>query len=296
MVNAPMAFVAGGALAAAVTAAGGLGLIGGGYGDEGWIDAQRRVAGDPRVGVGLITWSVAERRGLVERLLRRGVRTLFLSFGDPSPFIAPAHAAGARVVCQVQSAADASHAAEAGADAIAVQGNEAGGHGRDNEPVMDLAAVVIASVAPLPVLLAGGAVDGADLAAAWRIGAAGVVMGTRFYATDEALDTCAAKQRLVAAADESTVRTSVFDVVRGPTWPEGFTGRALRNALTERWHGNEEALWRSLHRAHAEYQRATAADDPEVRVVWAGTGVGRVRAVQPAANIVESVMAEALAG
>jgi nitronate monooxygenase len=296
MANAPMAFVAGGALAAAVTAAGGLGLIGGGYGDEGWIDAQRRVAGDPRVGVGLITWSVAERRGLVERLLRRGVRTLFLSFGDPSPFIAPAHAAGARVVCQVQSAADASHAAEAGADAIAVQGNEAGGHGRDNEPVMDLAAVVIASVAPLPVLLAGGAVDGADLAAAWRIGAAGVVMGTRFYATDEALDTCAAKQRLVAAADESTVRTSVFDVVRGPTWPEGFTGRALRNALTERWHGNEEALWRSLHRAHAEYQRATAADDPEVRVVWAGTGVGRVRAVQPAANIVESVMAEALAG
>jgi nitronate monooxygenase len=294
VVNAPMAFVAGGALAAAVTAAGGLGLIGGGYGDVAWIEEQRRVADDRRVGVGLIAWSAAERRGLVERLLQNGVRTLFLSFGDPSTFIACAHDAGALVACQVQSAAEASRAAAAGADAIAAQGNEAGGHGRDNEPVMELAATVIAAVAPVPVLLAGGAVDGADLAAAWRIGAVGVVIGTRFAATDEALGADAAKQRLVAATDGSTLRTTVFDLVRGPSWPTGFTGRALRNTLTDRWHGNEEGLRRSLQQVRADYLRATAAGDAETGVVWAGTGVGRVCAVQPAARVVESLMAGAL--
>ena len=132
-----MAGIAGGALAAAVTRAGGLGLIGGGYGDVSWIDEQLDIAADAAVGVGLITWALRFRPGLVERLVHRGVRWVWLSFGDDAPHIAVVHQAGAVALCQVQSVAEARRVAAgapaaggAGADVIVAQGQESGGHGR----------------------------------------------------------------------------------------------------------------------------------------------------------------------
>jgi nitronate monooxygenase len=289
VVNAPMAGIAGGALAAAVTRAGGLGFIGGGYGDADWIDAQLDHAGGADVGVGFITWALDARAGLVERVLDRGVRWLWLSFGDPSAHIRAAHARRAVAVCQVQTEADARRVADAGADVVVAQGHESGGHGRDGLPVRELVPAVVAAVAPVPVLAAGGIGSAADRRRAMALGAAGVVVGTRLYASHEALDTAAAKRTLVAASD--TRRTTVFDLLRGPQWPAGHTGRAVVNATVERWHGQERALHRDLDTQRAHYRQAAEADDTDVRVVWAGTGVSDIHEILPAADIVRSIAA-----
>ena len=287
VVNAPMAGIAGGALAAAVTAAGGLGFIGGGYGDAAWIDDQLDIAGDESVSVDLITWVLAARPGLLEHVLGRGVRWIWLSFGDATPHLRVVHAAGAIAVCQIQSADEARRVASAGADVIVAQGHESGGHGRDNDRLADLLPAVIDAVAPVPVLAAGAVTTAADRQRAMAGGAAGVVVGTRLYASHEALDTDAAKAKLVASS--VTCRTTVFDLVRGPIWPAGHSGRAVVNATVERWHGRQAALRRDLDTQRHRYRQAVAADDTDVRVVWAGTGVSRIHEVLSAGDIVRTI-------
>jgi nitronate monooxygenase len=282
-----MAGIAGGALAAAVTRAGGLGFIGGGYGDVAWIEHQLDVAGGADVGVGLITWALRGRPNVVEHLVRRGVRWMWLSFGDPAPHIAVLHQFGAVALCQVQTVAEARHAVAAGADVIVAQGHESGGHGRNSAPLAELLPAVTAAVAPIPVLGAGGMTTSVDRQTAVALGAAGVVVGTRLYASDEALDTDAAKARLVAST--ATRRTNVFDLVRGPMWPAGYTGRAIVNATVERWHGCEDALRANLDAARRDYRRAVASDDTDGRVVWAGTGLSRIQELLPAGAIVRAI-------
>src|SRR3954468_11224561 len=129
ILSAPMAFVAGGALAAAVSRAGGLGLIGGGYGDGDWLNAQFGAAGNQVVGCGFITWSLASQPHLLAQALDRRPRAIMLSFGDPVPFAEEGRAVGASLICQIQTLAHARRAIEAGADVIVAQGAEAGGHG-----------------------------------------------------------------------------------------------------------------------------------------------------------------------
>ncbi len=110
IISAPMAFAAGGKLAAAVTNAGALGLIGGGYGDGNWIDGEFQAAGNAPVGCGFITWSLAKQPQLLDRVLQHSPRAIFLSFGNPAPFIPAIKSAGAVVICQVQTREDAKHA------------------------------------------------------------------------------------------------------------------------------------------------------------------------------------------
>jgi nitronate monooxygenase len=294
VVNAPMAGIAGGALAAAVSAAGGLGFIGGGYGNVAWIGRQLDIAGDEAVGVGLITWALAGRPRLLELVLGRGVHWIWFSFGDASPHLDIVHAAGALAVCQVQSAEDARRVVEAGADVIVAQGHESGGHGRDNEHLADLLPAVIAAVTPVPVFAAGGITTAADRRGAMAKGASGVVVGTRLYASHEALDTAAAKATLVAST--ATRRTTVFDLVRGPIWPAGHSGRAVVNSTVERWDGRHAALRADLHAQRRHYRQAVAADDTDVRVVWAGTGVSRIHDILPAGDIVRAIAASRESG
>ena len=137
ILSAPMALAAGGALARAVTEAGGLGLIGGGYGDADWLEREYRAAGNARVGCGFITWKLAEQPELLGRVLERDPACLFLSFGDPRPFAAEIAAAGVPLICQVQTLEHAREAVEAGAQVMVAQGGEAGGHGA-NRAVMTL--------------------------------------------------------------------------------------------------------------------------------------------------------------
>ncbi len=129
VISAPMALASGGALAGAVSAAGGLGLIGGAYGDAGWLDEQFRAARNQAVGCGFITWSLRKAPHLLEAVLERKPRAVFLSFDDPEPFASRIRAEGIPLICQVQTIKDAARALDLGADVVVAQGAEAGGHG-----------------------------------------------------------------------------------------------------------------------------------------------------------------------
>jgi nitronate monooxygenase len=224
---APMGSIAGGSLAAAVSGAGGLGLIGGGYGDRDWLERQFEAAGNGRVGVGFITWSLARNPVLLDIVLERKPAAIFLSFGDPRPYVEKVKASGAKLLIQVQTMAEATDAKNLGADVIIAQGTEAGGHGKADRAIFPLVPAVVDAVGPTPVLAAGGVSDGRQLAAALLLGAAGVLVGTRFYASHEALGHPEAKARIVKRGGDETLRTHVFDIVRALDWPKIYTGRAL---------------------------------------------------------------------
>src|SRR5437763_2224063 len=124
---APMAYVAGGKLAAAVSKAGGFGIIGGGYGEEPWLMAELDAADDARVGVGFITWSMAKNPRLLDLALERKPPAIMLSFGDVKPHVGKIKRAGALMICQVQTVEQAKDAAANGADVLIAQGAEGGG-------------------------------------------------------------------------------------------------------------------------------------------------------------------------
>ena len=296
VVLAPMAFAAGGRLAGAVSRGGGLGLIGGGYGDPEWIDEQFDLAGDATVGCGLITWALAQTPDVLDRVLLRGPRALMLSFGDPRPFAPAIRDAGVPLLCQVQTAGDAALALDAGADVIVAQGAEAGGHGdrRATFTLVPEVADLIAERAPDTLLCAaGGIADGRGLAAALMLGADGVVVGSRLWATTEAQVSDGMRGAALAADGDATVRTSVMDVARSLDWPERFTARVLRNAFTERWHGNEEELREHGDAAARGWREGWAAGDPDRASTFVGEAVGLIDAIEPAAQVVERMSVEA---
>ncbi|HET9875426.1 MAG TPA: nitronate monooxygenase, partial [Mycobacterium sp.] len=155
-----MAAVAGGRLAAAVSAAGGLGLVGGGYGDEAWLRREFELADGARVGCGFITWSLAGCPELLDLALAYQPVAVMLSFGDPAPFAETVRSSGARLICQVQDLGQADRALRAGADVLVAQGSEAGGHGYGPRTTMTLVPEIVDLVAArgtgTPVLAAGG--------------------------------------------------------------------------------------------------------------------------------------------
>jgi nitronate monooxygenase len=172
---APMGGVAGGQLAAAVTQAGGLGFIGGGYGEprvgtggESWMEEQFRAAGNARIGVGYITWSLDKNPRLLDQALARKPAAFILSFGDERPYADKIKSAGAKLICQVHDLDGAKRARDAGADVIVAQGTEAGGHGKTSRSLVGLVPAVADEVSPLPVVAAGGIADGRGLDARSR--------------------------------------------------------------------------------------------------------------------------------
>jgi nitronate monooxygenase len=241
-------------------------------------------------GVGVITWSVTAE--FIELALSYRPHALLLSFGDPRPFAAIIKRAGVKLMCQVQSPANARLALEAGADVLIAEGTEAGGHG-GSLSTLPLVPAVVDIAGNVPVLAAGGIADGRGLAAALMLGAAGVLMGTRYYASAEAIGNDLAKARIVAASGEDTLRTRVFDIVRGHDWPEVYTGRAIRNAFLERWHEDESGLRAALEGERARFQQAGRDADYDVRMVWAGEAVGLIRSVEGAGELTRSIGAEA---
>lgn len=289
---APMAGVSGGALAAAVGAAGGLGLIGGGYGDPDWLAREQAAAGNRPVGIGFITWKLAEHPALLDEALARKPVALMLSFGDPRPFLPALRAAGVPLICQVQTVAGARDAVEAGADFIVAQGSEAGGHG-DRRATMALVPAVVDAVAPLPVLAAGGIGDGRGLAAALMLGAAGVLMGSRFVATKESLAPPGARARAVAASGDDTLRSSVYDVARGIDWPGPWTIRTLGNPWLNRWHPRQEALAARGEAGRREMTEAMTAGDFDTAAVIVGEGADLIRDVPAAGDLVGRIVREA---
>ncbi len=289
---APMDVVSGGRLAAAVSAAGGLGLIGGGYGDGDWIEGEFAAVGNQVVGAGFITWSLAKQPELLDRALEHDPTVIMLSFGDPAPFVGKIKDAGAKLICQVQTVADARAAVDLGADVIVAQGTEGGGHGA-TRATFSLTPAVVDAIAPVPVAVAGGVADGRGLAAALMLGAAGVLVGTRFYAAEEALGADAAKVRIVEASGDETVRGKVFDIVRQTDWPEHLTGRVLKNDFSERWFGDEANLKENLAAEVSRYNKAKAQGDFDVAAVIAGECVDLIHDMPPAGEIVVGMVRDA---
>jgi nitronate monooxygenase len=241
-------------------------------------------------GAGLITWSA--NADVLNLLLSYRPHAVMLSFGDPRPYAKAIKSAGCKLICQVQGLAEARLAQEAGADLIVAEGTEAGGHG-GRRATLPLVPAVVDAVAPIPVVAAGGIADGRGLAAALMLGAHGALIGTRFYASAEALGHDGAKQRIVAARGEETARTRVFDLVRGYAWPPIYTGRAIRNGFMERWHGREDHLSNVLETERAGYRAAALAGDFDTAVVWAGEAVDLIKSVDSASALVERIGAEA---
>jgi nitronate monooxygenase len=289
---APMGRISGGALAAAVSRAGGLGLLGPGYDDEAWIEREFAAAAGAPIGIGFITWHLARHPDRLRAALAHKPVAVMLSFGDPAPFVQAVRAAGAKLILQVQTLADARAAAALGADVVVAQGAEAGGHGA-TRGTLPLVPAVVDAIAPTPVAAAGGIADGRGLAAALVLGAAGVLVGTRFYASREALGHAAAKARLVAGGGDATLRTRVFDLVRGLDWPTRFTGRALENQLSGRWHGREAELHADLEAEQERYAAADQTGDVSRAVVWASEAIDLIRDLPPAAELVGRMVREA---
>ncbi len=289
---APMDRVAGGRLAAAVSQAGGLGLLGGGYGDGDWIDREWERAGNSRIGCGFITWSLAAHPQVLDRALAHRPAAIMLSFGDPRPFAAAIRSAGARLICQVQCVSQAREAMEAAADVIVAQGTEAGGHGL-SEPLFALLPQVVDACPGTPVVAAGGIADGRGLAAALMLGAEGALMGTRFYASQEAEGHPEAKRRILEAEGGQTVRSTVFDLSRRIRWPAPYTGRVLRNRHAEIWLGRENELETRMELVGREYAAARERGDFDVAAVIAGESCALIHDIAPAGEIVERIIAEA---
>jgi nitronate monooxygenase len=293
--NASMAGTATGALAAAVSDAGGFGMIGGtNSAGAPWLREQIRIARSRTsrpFGVGFIS-SFPDTEELVHLALEERVAAINHSFADPTPFVAPAHAAGVKIFAQVQTLKQAVVAARAGVDVIIAQGGEAGGHGGGVGSFALLPAIVD-EVAPVPVVAAGGIADGRGLAAALLLGAQGAWMGTRFVASNEWGGPPREQAAVLAATADDTVPTRLYDLIGERPFPPDNPDRMLRNPYIDRWQGREAEI--PTHRAALRLEVAAAQERGDLAVVGVSAGVsaGLIKSARPAGEIVQRIVREA---
>ncbi|MGB3483295.1 MAG: nitronate monooxygenase [Mycobacterium sp.] len=294
IVNAPMGGAAGGALAAAVSRAGGLGMIGlGSTGSVPGLETElRHLSGLGRpFGIGLVDWVVARQPALLTAALDSRPTLLAVSFGDNSGWVRRAHDEGILAAAQIADLDEARRAVDAGVDVVIARGAEAGGHGAPRIGTLPLLAEVLEELA-IPVLAAGGIGSGRALAAVLAAGAAGAWIGTAFAACTEALTPEWARTVLLDAADTDTVTTRVFDVVQRYPWPAELPERVVRNGFVDRWCGLEDQL-AADDDACAAQAAAAAAGDHTLAAVNAGQGVGSLRSVRGAAAVIADLTADA---
>ncbi|MGW5361202.1 NAD(P)H-dependent flavin oxidoreductase [Actinopolymorpha pittospori] len=290
---APMGGSAGGALAAAVSVGGGLGLLGAGGGDPDWLARELPIVarvGKPW-GVGFQTWAIDV--AAVERALEHGPRAVMFSFGDPSRYVERVRGAGATLIVQVTDLEEARQAVDLGADVIVAQGTESGGHGaRRGRATLPFVPVVVDLAAPAPVLAAGGIADGRGLAAVLALGAAGALIGTRFQASAEALVDPSTARAIVEGCGEDTERSGVLDIARGSRWPSKYTARTLGHPYLDRWRGREAELAVD-QQAKLAYQSDLARGDLPPLPVWASEAIDLITDLPPAADLVGTLVAQA---
>jgi nitronate monooxygenase len=300
--------VAGPELAAAVSNAGGGGVLGGLFLPPLALQQaihRLRTLTDKPFGVNLILPLLQE--GQIEACLAERVPLLVLFWGDPRPYVAEAHRHETKVFLQVGSVAEATAAAEAGVDAIIVQGVEAGGHVKSRTALSSLVPAVVEAVAPVPVLAAGGIATGRGVVAALSLGAQGVSMGTRFLCSTEACVTRAYQDRVVRSTAEDTVYTMLFDL----GWSNA-PHRVLRNTAFAEWEatGRPASGQRpgegtivgtvSVAGTTMEVPKYGAmppitgfSGDMESIALYAGESCSLVHDIKPAAQIVHEVVRDA---
>lgn len=289
----PMGGAAGGALAAAVSNGGGLGLVGGGRGDPAWVDRELSIAAqgtDRPWGVGFQSWAVEVET--VEASLTHHPGVVMLSFGDARPFVGSIRKAEVALIIQVTDLEEARQAVEVGADVIVAQGTEAGGHGGQRS-TLSFVPVVVDLVAPTPVLAAGGIADGRGLAAALALGADGALLGTRFLVTAEALGGPSVPKAIIEAGGEDTERSRVSDIARGAPWPSKYSARTLRHPFFEPWLGKDDELAADPGTVREAYEKAVARGDLPPEPIWASEAIDLITEMAPAADLVAGIAAQA---
>ncbi|WP_329484708.1 nitronate monooxygenase [Kribbella sp. NBC_01484] len=288
VVGAPMANVSGGRLVAAISVAGGLGMLGAGSAvTADWIRTEGSIAaasGKP-YGIGLMAWSVRERPEHLEAVLELKPALVSLSFGDYTPYVEPLQKAGIVVATQAGTVADAREAVDAGVDVIVARGAEAGGHGRNAVATLPLLQAIL-ELTELPVLAGGGISGPRGVAAVLAAGAAGAWIGTAFLTCQEALTSEPVRRRVIAADETDTVYGTVFDAASRAGWPDEFGGRALRNAYFDTWQGREDEL-KTDDAGHTDYVEGTRAADPARASIYAGQGVGSLTGQPTAAEVLD---------
>jgi nitronate monooxygenase len=231
------------ALAGAVSNAGGFGVLGAAnrsLDEIAQIIEQTREVTERPFGINFILVALehpdapeevkAELRDQIASAIAERVDAIVFFWGDCEPFVEDAHRNQVKVLIQVGSVEEAKAVADAGVDAVIVQGVEAGGHVRGTTPIWDLVPAAVEAVSPIPVLASGGIGDGAGIARALSLGAQGVSLGTRFVASDEAWFHPAHKQRVIESTAEDTVYGDLYDA-----WWPGAPHRTLRNKTFEEW-------------------------------------------------------------
>jgi nitronate monooxygenase len=307
---APMALATGGALAAACAQAGALGLVGGGYGDLAWTQREYALANallandaasHARLGCGFITWKLDENAEALDWVLTQKPCAIMLSFGDPRPYAARIQAAGAQLICQVQRLDQVPQALEAGAAVIVAQGGEAGGHGanaREGRSTFTLVPEIadhLAAHSPNTLLLAaGGVADGRGLAAALMLGADGVLVGSRLWATTQSLAATGAKTQATQTSGDDTARTEVFDILRRKNWPAPYDFRAIRNDLHRSLENDIAALKANPDAARADYDAGVKAGDFSRAHATVGEGVGLITDVPQAQELMARMSEQAV--
>jgi nitronate monooxygenase len=287
VVSAPMGGVSGGALAAAVSRAGALGMVGvGAKSTPDWVTQECRVAAESGAayGVGLQAWSLASNPGPLEAVLAARPALVSVSYGPYEQYLPALQAAGLPVATTVGNLAEALAAEAAGVDVIVARGSEGGGHGRDQVGTLPLLQSVLDAVS-VPVLAAGGIGSARGLAAVLAAGAAGAWVGTAFLTCVEGTVTPAARARLIAATDVDTAYGRVFDIGVRADWPREWGDRALRNEFFDEWDGREDELATDAA-ALQRFAEAHAAENFDIGRVQAGEGVALLRSEQTAAEVV----------
>jgi NAD(P)H-dependent flavin oxidoreductase YrpB (nitropropane dioxygenase family) len=306
IVQAPMGGAVPVGLATAVSNAGGLGTL------PLWRSSPETVRDSVRKTRALTSRPFAVNLNMdfpqAERLevcLEEGVPIISFFWRDPGDLVKRARAGGARVMYTVGNADDARRAVDGGVDVIVAQGWEAGGHVRGMVATLPLVPAIVDAVGDTPVVAAGGIADGRGMAAALALGAAGVWVGTRFLASEEASIHPEYQRRILAAGENDTAYCeNLFD----GGWPNA-PHRVLRNSTVRNWEaagrpaaghrpGEGEIIARSETRGDADrYMSVTPGPNTvgeiEALSLWSGQGVALVRKVQPAAEIVREINQEA---
>jgi enoyl-[acyl-carrier protein] reductase II len=292
--------VAYGRLAAAVSNAGGLGVIGSAYMPPERLRQEIRLAKsltDKPIGVDILfartergsaTVEAYEREveAHIEVTFEEGVAVIVSGLGNPGPIVPRAHAAGMKVMALVGTARQAEAVERGGVDAVIASGHDGGGHvGRVGTIALVPRVVDVVSV---PVIAAGGLADGRGLAAALALGAAGVWMGTRFIATTEARGHDNYKRRITEIDEDGTVVTRAHS---------GKPNRMIRNDFTKSWEGRERDIKPYPHQLKevgepASY-RGRIEGDAVNGVLPAGQSAGLIRSIEAAGDVVRATAEDA---
>ena len=300
--QAPMGRSAPPELAAAVSNAGGLGMLGVSWDDQQTtvqkIKATRQLTDRPfAVNLGMMF----DQRERLAWCLDAGAPVVSTFWGDASALFPALRAAKVKTLVTVGSVQEAKQSADWGAHVIVAQGVESGGHVRSSISTMVLTPLVVDAVYPLPVIAAGGMADGRGLAAALMLGASGAWIGTRFLATHEAGAHSVYKQLILDAEAQDATMTFLFD--KG--WP-GAQHRVLNNSTMRNWiaagrpanglrPGEHDAVattsaGKAVHRYDDTAPHQQLEGNVEAMALYAGQSVGMVSNICSAAQVVQEIL------